>query len=48
MKHDFVKEKGGVAMRQGVAKFTGAWWMMVATVLLFVGGKRPLYGVLPC
>src|SRR5712692_4841679 len=38
MKHDFVKEKGGAAMRQGMAKFTGARWMMVATVLLFVGG----------
>ncbi len=25
-------------MRQGMAKFTGAWWMMVATVFLFVGG----------
>ncbi len=25
-------------MRQGMAKFTGAWWIMVATGLLFVGG----------
>jgi hypothetical protein len=38
VRHDLVKEKGGAAMRQGIARFTGAQWMMVATVLLFVGG----------
>jgi cytochrome c peroxidase len=31
-------EKGGAAMKQGMAKFTGVQWLIAVTVLLFVSG----------